>query len=221
MFTGIVEEIGTIRQIRRGQHSAVLTINAKKVLENTKIGDSIAVNGICLTVTELFSNGFSADIMHETLNRSSLAMLKNTSPVNLERAMQANGRFGGHIVAGHVDGIGTIIRIRRDDTAIWYTIQTNTEILKYVVEKGSITIDGISLTVAAVTQTDFSISAIPHTIRQTILSERKEGDIVNLETDMIGKYIEKLLFSAQQDTPYLKQKSGHTLTKEFLLQHGF
>lgn len=193
MFTGIVEEVGTIRNIKRGQHSAVLTIHAKTVLEETRIGDSIAVNGICLTVTRLFPDGFSADVMHETLNRSSLAGLTAGSVVNLERAMPANGRFGGHIVAGHVDGVGHISDIRRDDTAVWYTVHAGPEILRYVVEKGSITIDGISLTVAAVDGEGFSVSTIPHTVTQTNLSQRRRGDPVNLETDVVGKYIEKLL----------------------------
>lgn len=142
MFTGIVEEVGTVKQIAQGQHSAVLTIRAQTVLEHTKVGDSIAVNGICLTVTRLFPDSFSADVMHETLNRSALARLASGSAVNLERAMSANGRFGGHIVAGHVDGIGHITHIRRDDTAVWYTIHAEPSILRYVVEKGSITIDG-------------------------------------------------------------------------------
>lgn len=215
MFTGIVEEIGTVEEIKRGQHSAVLKIRAAKVLEDAKIGDSIAVNGICLTVTTLLSNAFTADVMHETLNRSSLAGLKHGSAVNLERAMQANGRFGGHIVAGHVDGVGKITEIRRDDTAIWYTIAAKPEILRYVVEKGSITIDGISLTVARVSAGQFAISAIPHTVSQTVLKERKEGDIVNLETDIIGKYIEKLM----QPAAAPQKTSG--ITKEFLTQYGF
>ena len=146
MFTGIVEELGTIQHIARGQHSAVLTIQAKTVLEHTKLGDSIAVNGICLTVTQLHADRFSADVMHETLNRSALAQLSVGSPVNLERAMAADGRFGGHIVAGHVDGVGRISHIRRDDNAIWYTIQTQPALLRYVEEKGSITVDGIILT---------------------------------------------------------------------------
>lgn len=132
MFTGIVEEIGKVTQIKHGQDSAVLTIHAKTVLENTRIGDSIAVNGICLTVTALFSNGFSADVMHETLNRSSLASLKYGSSVNLERAMAADGRFGGHIVMGHADGLGKILRRWRDDTAIWYTIQAKPQIMRYL-----------------------------------------------------------------------------------------
>lgn len=214
MFTGIVEELGTVEQVRRGAHSAVLTIRAGTVLEGTNTGDSIAVNGICLTVTALSPTGFSADVMHETLNRSSLAKLRPGTHVNLERAMAANGRFGGHIVAGHVDGVGTVRRVERDDTAVWYTVQAGPDILRYVVEKGSITVDGISLTVAKVTDRDFSISAIPHTVARTVLQERKAGDPVNLETDIIGKYVEKLL---QPQTA--KQQSK--LTMEFLSQHGF
>lgn len=215
MFTGIVEEIGTVKKISHGQHSAVLTIHAKKILEDVKIGDSIAVNGICLTVTSLSSESFTADVMHETLNRSALAQLTIGTHVNLERAMPANGRFGGHIVSGHVDDIGKIICIKRDDTAIWYTIQAQPEVLRYIVEKGSITIDGISLTVAKVSATDFSISAIPHTVSQTILKERKEGDFVNLEIDILGKYIEKLLF------PVSKEHKKSRITKEFLFEYGF
>lgn len=213
MFTGIVEEIGSISGIKQGKNSEILTIKAKKVLEDTKIGDSIAVNGICLTVTALSSDSFTADVMHETINRSSLSKLKYGSKVNLERAMPVNGRFGGHIVSGHVDGIGTIINIKPDDNAIWYKIQANQQILKYIVEKGSITIDGISLTVAKVSETDFSISAIPHTVEQTILKEKRQGDIVNLETDILAKYIEKLLNPTQN-----KQSK---ITKEFLLEYGF
>lgn len=213
MFTGIVEEVGTIKNIKRGQHSAVLTIQAKTVLEETRIGDSIAVNGICLTVTRLFPDGFSADVMHETLNRSSLAGLSAGSVVNLERAMPANGRFGGHIVAGHVDGVGHVANIRRDDTAVWYTVHAGPEILRYVVEKGSITIDGISLTVAAVDDTSFSVSTIPHTVSQTNLHQRRRGDPVNLETDIIGKYVEQLLRP--------EEPKQNTLTKETLLRCGF
>ena len=213
MFTGIVEEIGIISGIKQGKNSEILTIKAKKVLEDTKIGDSIAVNGICLTVTALSSDSFTADVMHETINRSSLSKLKYGSKVNLERAMPVNGRFGGHIVSGHVDGIGTIINIKPDDNAIWYKIQANQQILKYIVEKGSITIDGISLTVAKVSETDFSISAIPHTVEQTILKEKRQGDTINLETDILAKYIEKLLSHTQN-----KQSK---ITKEFLLEHGF
>lgn len=215
MFTGIVEEVGVIKNIKHGQHSAVLTIQAKTVLEETRIGDSIAVNGICLTVTRLFPDGFSADVMHETLNRSSLAGLTAGSVVNLERAMPANGRFGGHIVAGHVDGVGHIANIRKDDTAVWYTVHAGPEILRYVVEKGSITIDGISLTVAAVDETSFSVSLIPHTAAVTTLGKKRAGDTVNLETDIIGKYVEKLLRPA----PEPERQGGISL--EFLAENGF
>ncbi len=142
MFTGIIEEKGKISRIRRGVHSAVLEITAKTVLEGTKTGDSIAVNGVCLTVTSLTQGGFTADVMHETLDRSALSKLVPGSGVNLERAMPADGRFGGHIAAGHVDGTGVIRRVRRDDNAVWYTISAPPEVLRYVVEKGSITVDG-------------------------------------------------------------------------------
>lgn len=212
MFTGIVEEIGTIKNIQKGKHSAVLIIQAKTVLEDLKVGDSIAVNGICFTAISFDSNSFSADVMHETLNRSSLAQLKRGSYVNLERAMPVNGRFGGHIVAGHVDGVGKIIKIEKDDTAIWYTIKAESSILRYIIQKGSIAVDGVSLTVAQVSSDWFSVSTIPHTNAKTILSKYKVGDIVNLENDMIGKYVEKLLKNEQ---------SKSNLTKEFLLQCGF
>lgn len=215
MFTGIVEEIGTVRRIRRGAFSSVLEIGADTVLSGTNIGDSIAVNGVCLTVTSLRPDTFTADVMHETLNRTALKQLIPGSHVNLERALQANGRFGGHLVAGHIDGRGRILRIQKDDNAVWYTIRTTPEILRYIVEKGSVAIDGISLTVAGIEKDRFSISAIPHTVRQTVLQERREGDLVNLETDLIGKYVERLL-SFPSQTP---AKPG--LTREFLEKYGF
>ena len=215
MFTGIVEEMGTLRGIQKGTHSAVLQIQAAKVLEDVKLGDSIAVNGVCLTVVGFDSRSFSADVMHETLNRTALSTLKPGSSVNLERAMPANGRFGGHIVAGHVDGTGTITNIQKDDNAVWYTIDASPSILRYIVEKGSITIDGISLTVAKTDKTSFSVSIIPHTAQVTILGKRKTGDLVNLETDIIGKYVEKLLQPADKPA----QSSG--LTRDFLLKYGF
>ncbi len=214
MFTGIIEEVGQIRQIARGRASAVLTIEARTVLEGTRIGDSIAVNGVCLTVTSLLDGAFTADVMHETLDRSALSGLQKGSLVNLERAMAADGRFGGHIVAGHVDGVGVIGSVRRDDTAIWYTIEADAALLRYIVEKGSITIDGISLTVARVNAHDFAVSIIPHTAAQTTLSLRRTGDRVNLETDIIGKYVEKLLMPTQPE-------KSSKLTREFLLQYGF
>ena len=217
MFTGIVEEMGVIKAIRKGAHSAVLEISASVVLEDIHLGDSIAVNGVCLTATAFSPTHFSADVMHETLNRSSLADLRPGSRVNLERAMAANGRFGGHIVAGHVDGVGKVLRTWKDDNAIWYSIGADPGVLRYVVEKGSITIDGISLTVAEVTDTSFSISAIPHTVAVTVLQDRKAGDIVNLETDIIGKYVEKLL----TPQPGAASTPSSGITREFLTQYGF
>ena len=215
MFTGIVEEIGRVERIKHGQHSAVLTIHADTVLEGTKIGDSIAVNGVCLTVTSFGRDYFCADVMHETLNRSSLGALGVKSPVNLERAMLAGGRFGGHIVSGHIDGTGTIRDVRRDGNAVWYTIQAPEPILRLIVEKGSIAIDGISLTVARVDHVSFSVSIIPHTLQETALAFKRAGDIVNLENDCIGKYVAKLIGVEEED------KAGKGMTREFLQRYGF
>ena len=216
MFTGLIEEVGTLRAVRRGAHSAVLSIGAETVLSGLKTGDSVAVNGVCLTVTAQDSGGFTADVMHETLDRSALAGLGPGSPVNLERAMAADGRFGGHIVAGHVDGVGTIAAIEQDDNAIWFTITAPEQVLRYVVEKGSIAIDGISLTVARVEPDRFAVSVIPHTAAVTLLGRRRVGDRVNLESDIIGKYVERLLRPA----PELKTKESK-LTMDFLSKHGF
>lgn len=211
MFTGIIEEIGTVRRIEHGAKGARLTIQAKTVLEDTRIGDSIATNGVCLTVVSMTGDSFSADVMAESLRRSSLGTLQGGSPVNLERAMAANGRFGGHIVSGHIDGTGTIASQKREDNAVWVKIKTPAPLLRYIVEKGSIAIDGVSLTVAAVTDTDFSVSIIPHTGAQTILLGKKPGDPVNLECDVIGKYVEKLT------APH---KTGGNSTN-FLAENGF
>lgn len=215
MFTGIVEEIGTIRAVRRGAHSSVLSIGAELVLSDLKVGDSVAVNGVCLTATGRDRDGFTADVMHETLDRSSLGTLVPGSSVNLERAMAADGRFGGHIVSGHIDGTGTVAATRRDDNAIWYIIRTEPKLLRYVVEKGSITVDGISLTVASVEAGQFSVSLIPHTAAVTVLGQKRQGDVVNLETDILGKYVEKLL------QPQAEVPSGRGITLEFLAQNGF
>ncbi len=227
MFTGIIEEIGTIDNIQRGTRSAVLTIRCEKVLAGTRIGDSIAVNGVCLTVTGMSGHSYTADVMAETIDRSSLGSLKKGSRVNLERAMPMGGRFGGHIVAGHIDGVGKICEVRRDETAVWYRIQASGEILRYVVAKGSVAIDGISLTVAVVTDTDFSVSVIPHTQAQTNLADRRVGDQVNLECDVIGKYVEKLCRPRSSEgsvpvgpgVPGSKEKSR--LTESFLMENGF
>lgn len=216
MFTGIVEEMGTIAGIQKGAKSAVLTIQAQKVFSDIHIGDSIALNGVCLTVTSFNGNTYTADVMNETLRRSSLGSLTIGSKVNLERAMAANGRFGGHIVSGHIDGTGTITKVEKDDNAIWYTIAAEENLMKYIVEKGSIAIDGISLTVAKRSDMDFAISMIPHTAKETVLSQKKPGDIVNLENDIVGKYIEQLMHYEKKE-----EKKESRLTKEFLLQAGF
>ncbi len=227
MFTGIIEEIGTIERIQKGACSAILSIRASMVTNGSKIGDSIAVNGVCLTITSFLPYGFCADVMHETINRSALIGLMSGSLVNLERAMAANGRFGGHIVAGHVDGTGTITQIKKDDNAFWYTIAASPSITRYIVEKGSIAIDGISLTVADTKTAEFRICAIPHTIRATTLNYRKPGDLVNLETDIIGKYIERFLNFPSGKLPFSepsgpkKQPETSLLTREFLMKHGF
>ena len=214
MLTGIVEEIGLVENVKKGPASASVTINAPAVTAGTKTGDSIAVNGICLTVTSLAGSTFTADIMHESLNRSSLSDLRRGSRVNLERAMAADGRFGGHIVSGHVDGTGIISAIREDDNAVWYTVRTSPAIMRYIVEKGSVTIDGVSLTVAAVTEDSFSVSVIPHTRQVTIMGDLRAGDKVNLENDIIGKYVEKFLKPEETSV-----KSN--ITREFLTRCGF
>lgn len=191
MFTGIIEETGKIKQIVQNKDSAGIVIEAEKVLEGTKTGDSIAVNGICLTATELGKNFFAADIMHETLKRSSFLHIKKGDVVNLERAMRADGRWNGHMVTGHVDGTGEIKEIKKDGIAVLYKIKSSQEILHHIVEKGSIAIDGISLTIAELGKEDFTVSIIPHTAQETTLSQKKKGEAVNLENDIIGKYVEK------------------------------
>lgn len=215
MFTGIIEEMGTITAVKKNPLEARLTISGEKIFSDLKIGDSVAVNGVCLTAAEISGKTFTADVMNETFSRSSLSSLKAGSHVNLERAMAADGRFGGHIVAGHVDGTGTITQIKQDSNAIWYTISADSRILKYIVEKGSIAIDGTSLTVASVSKESFRVSIIPHTAKETILSEKKAGDTVNLENDIIGKYVEQLM-SFNSDT-----KSESRITKDFLARAGF
>ncbi len=212
MFTGIIEECGRLEGLQRGAQSAVLRFAAEKVLVGVRLGDSIAVNGVCLTVTSFDVKHFTADVMHETLRRSSLGSLTSGSIVNLERAMAANGRFGGHIVSGHIDGVGTVTQVRRDDNAVWYRIRCPEAILRYIIEKGSIAIDGISLTVAALGKQDFSVSVIPHTARHTTLSQRRVGDTVNLENDCIGKYVERLLSGGQ---------ASGGISKEYLQNYGF
>ena len=193
MFTGIIEEIGKVKAIVRHANSIKLTIAVKKILEDIHIGDSICTNGVCLTVTTFDDSSYTADVMPETMSRTNFKDLRINDLVNCERAMPANGRFGGHIVSGHIDGIGEISKMTRDDKAVRIRIETRPEILRYIVEKGSITIDGISLTVTDVTSFDFGVSIIEHTQDATTLTKKKIGDTVNLENDIVGKYIEKFV----------------------------
>lgn len=214
MFTGIIEEIGTVRRIGQDATGARLLITARRVLEGTRTGDSIAVNGVCLTVTSLTNDSFTADAMPETLRRSGLSQLKADSLVNLERALPANGRFGGHIVSGHIDGTGTVLAFRREGNAVWLAVSPPAGLLRYIVEKGSIAVDGVSLTVATVTEKDFSVSVIPHTGAETILLRRRAGETVNLECDILAKYVEKLLGTA-------REQGTAGITMDFLSQNGF
>lgn len=211
MFTGIVEELGKIQRISRGSTKQSICISCGKVLEDIHVGDSIAVNGVCLTVVEYKADFFIADVMNETFARSGLGSLSIGSLVNLERAMPANGRFGGHIVSGHIDGTGKIKSIRQDGNAVWFEITADEKILEGIVEKGSVVIDGISLTVAAVGPYSFKVSIIPHTLKETVLGFRGIGDIVNLENDVIGKYVKK----------FVEQSENKGLSREFLLSNGF
>ena len=214
MFTGIIEELGTVGAMDRRSDSIRLTIEAKKVLEGTQLGDSIAVNGICLTVTSLGPSYFTADVMRETMRRTGLADVRNGSQVNLERALQVGSRLGGHIVSGHIDGVGRIISITTDGIAKVIRIGIPDTMAPFIVEKGSIAIDGISLTVAAVTPDSFTVSIIPHTIANTTLLTKREGSIVNLETDMIGKYVHNF-------TVDYTQRGKGKLTLEKLIENGF
>lgn len=209
MFTGIVEEIGTVKVLLKGAKSAELTINANIIFDDLKLGDSVAVNGVCLTITRLTRESLTADVMNETLRRSSLGTLNVGSRVNLERAMPANGRFGGHIVTGHIDGTGVIAKKQTDEIAVWYTIRASDSLMRYIIEKGSIAVDGISLTVASVSKDCFAVSVIPHTAKETILSEKNVGNVVNLENDIVGKYIEKL------------KPQNQKITRDFLTINGF
>lgn len=219
MFTGIVEELGTVVSLKRGSKSAVLTIKGDQIFEDLKLGDSVAVNGVCLTATHMSGKTFQADVMNETFNRSSLGTLKKGDVVNLERAMAANGRFGGHMVAGHIDDVGELVSVKQDDNAVWFTIKAPKKIMKYCIEKGSIALDGISLTIAKLTEDTLSVSMIPHTIQNTNFGNKKMGDLINLENDMVGKYIDKFIHFAEDEDKHNKEST--TLTMEMLRNAGF
>lgn len=211
MFTGIVEEIGKIQSVHQSGESIVLDIGASKVLEDVHLGDSISINGVCLTVTTYTSSAFSVDVMPETFRATGLRELKPNDRVNLERAMAANGRFGGHFVSGHVDGIGEVARIEQVDNAQYVEIKLSESLMDYFVEKGSVSVDGTSLTVFKLTEDTLTISLIPHTVGATVLGSKRVGDIVNIECDMLGKYILK----------YLKKDKVQSSTEHSTLNHNF
>ncbi|GHV65632.1 riboflavin synthase subunit alpha [Bacteroidia bacterium] len=211
MFTGIIEEIGKIKNIVRGARSISLEIEATKILEGTKIGDSIATNGVCLTVTSVAEHVFRADVMPETMRMSNLKLLNVGDGVHLERALTLSARLGGHLVAGHVDGTGRIVAVDKEDTAVWLTVSAETKVLRYIVNKGSVAIDGVSLTVASIDEATFKVSVIPHTQQETLLITRRTGDIVNIENDMMVRFVEKLMGK--------KETTGMSLT--YLLENGF
>ncbi|NRD79310.1 riboflavin synthase [Bacillus sp. BRMEA1] len=218
MFTGIIEEIGTISGLKRTGESFVLTIEAKKILKDVHLGDSIAVNGVCLTVTAYTERQFSVDVMPETVRSTSLNSLTRGSKVNLERAMAAGGRFGGHFVSGHIDGTGMIKSKKAVENAVYYEIEADSEVLKYIIHKGSIAVDGTSLTVFSVSENSFTLSLIPHTLAETVIGFKGPGEIVNLECDMIGKYVGHYL---QNFTTKHQQKQKSGITAAFLQDNGF
>lgn len=217
MFTGIIEEVGTVQRIGGGS----IAIAVEHVLGDAHVGDSIAVNGICLTVTSFDRHHFTADVMPETVRRTSLAELKKSSPVNLERALSLASRLGGHIVSGHIDGTGRIESLEKEGNALLLKVAAEPAILRGIVEKGSVALDGISLTVAAVTEADFTVSLIPHTREVTNLRGKKAGSLLNIETDVIGKYVEKMMQGACKEPGGRAEPAKKALTRAFLLENGF
>ncbi|SDL07245.1 riboflavin synthase [Natronincola ferrireducens] len=215
MFTGIIEEIGRIKGIHKSGTGASIVIEGHRVLEDVKLGDSIATNGVCLTVNHFDTSSFRVDVMAETMRRSNLKNLKTGSLVNLERAVAVGDRLGGHIVSGHIDDVGIITHYEKEDNAVWVTVSTSPELLKYIVLKGSITIDGVSLTVAHVEEASFKVSIIPHTRDETTLINKGVGELVNLECDMVAKYIEKLMLFTKG------KEEKKDISMDFLAEHGF
>jgi riboflavin synthase len=218
MFTGIIEEIGSISSIKKMGQSIIIEIEAKKILEDVHLGDSISVNGVCLTVTKYSAKQFTVDVMPETFKATSLRSLKRGSKVNLERAMAAGGRFGGHFVSGHADGTGVIISKKPLENAVYYEIEVNSDLLPYIIYKGSIAVDGTSLTVFGVTENSFTISLIPHSLSESIIGLKSTGEIVNIECDMLGKYVEHFLTRRFSGAPTEKKSS---ITAAFLEENGF
>jgi riboflavin synthase len=226
MFTGIIEEIGELRRIYRQGQAMVLTIGAKLILSDVKPGDSISVNGVCLTVIAYDTDSFSVDVMPETYRKSNLRMLQSGSRVNLERAMAVNGRFGGHIVQGHVDTPAVILSRTPEENAVVFRFEpVKKDIFKYIIPSGSITIDGISLTVVEVMDHSVSVSIIPHTLAQTVLQDKKPGDTVNIECDVLSKYMERLLsfpsVGTDRGSGTVNSKRQSSMTVDYLAEHGF
>jgi riboflavin synthase len=217
MFTGIVEEVGKVRAVVPGNMSIGLTVECKRVIGDVKIGDSISVNGICLTVTSVGNMVFTADVMPETMRKTNLKHLKAGERINLERALRLSDRLGGHLVSGHIDGTGLIASREEEDNAIWITIRAEPHILKYIVQKGSVALDGTSLTIAFVDDKCFKVSLIPLTAATTILGLKKAGDMINIECDVMGKYVEKLLYGRQQGNEGAKEG----LSLDYLRENGF
>ncbi|MFC3750704.1 riboflavin synthase [Paenibacillus sp. GCM10012306] len=222
MFTGLIEEVGVLRGLSTGGEMMVLNIGASVIMDDLKIGDSIAVNGVCLTATALGDHYFTADVMPQTFRNSNLKELRIGSKVNLERAMAAGGRFGGHIVQGHVDGTGTFKSIKRDQNAVVFEIAADRKSLyKYIIPKGSITIDGISLTVVTVGTSSFTVSVIPHTLGETVLGHKRAGDSVNIECDVLGKYVDHLLHYRSAGREEEAEDISSGISHDFLAANGF
>ncbi|MGG1876888.1 riboflavin synthase [Paenibacillus cisolokensis] len=223
MFTGLVEEIGEMRRISRQGEAMVLSIAASRIMDDLKLGDSVSVNGVCLTATSIDTGMFTVDVMPETYRNTTLKTLKAGSKVNLERAMAAGGRFGGHIVQGHVDGVGTIRSVHADHNAVVYEIAPeNKELFKYIIPKGSVTLDGISLTVVKTTASSFTVSIIPHTLGETVLGYKRAGDTINIETDILGKYVDHLLhYRPDEGQDGGRTEAGSGISREYLAEQGF
>lgn len=216
MFTGIVEEVGAVLSIRRGSRSAVLSIKGSVIFSDLKLGDSVAVNGVCLTVTGISGTVFETDATPETMDRTSLGCLSAGSPVNLERALSSSARFGGHIVTGHVDGTAKVAGIQRDDNAILMRFSCSSDLMGFIIGKGSVAVDGISLTVASCDDNSFTVSVIPHTGKATTLLSKKTGDIVNIENDIIGKYVGRFVRRQEKSA-----EAPCTITEAYLRERGF
>lgn len=224
MFTGIIEELGTMKRVSRSGQAMLLTISANKILQDVRLGDSIAVNGVCLTVVSYDAASFTVDVMPETYRKTNLKELRAGMPVNLERAMLAGGRFGGHIVQGHVDCTASLISRTAEENAVVFRFQPdNLDLMKYMLRGGSITVDGISLTLVEVTNEEFTVSIIPHTLAETVLQHKKPEDTINVECDILGKYIERILQGGSVTTNERNIGARRTgsLTEGFLAENGF